>query len=104
MPRIAMALTSKLKIIQLCEVRWILDFERRKMIDQIIDQEASDIEQKVKELQVQVADLMVVIVDHVTPKDEEDSKATVVKTPKGIDQDIKQLLRCGLWMVVSYGF
>ena len=44
---------------------------------------------------------MIVIVDHVTLKDEEDSKVTVVKT---IEQDIKELLRCGLWMVASYGF
>jgi hypothetical protein len=42
-------------------------------------------------------------VDHVTLKDEEDSKATVVKTAEGIEQDIKELLRCGLRMVVSYG-
>jgi hypothetical protein len=48
---------------------------------------------------------MIVIVDHVTLKDEEDSKATVVKTAEGIEQDIKELLRYGLRMVVvSYGF
>jgi hypothetical protein len=75
-----------------------------KAIDQIIHQEASDVEQKVKELQVRVGDLMIVIVDHVTLKDEEDSKATVVKTAEGIEQDIKELLRYGLRMVVSYDF
>ena len=63
-----------------------------------------DVEQKVKELQVKVGDLMIVIVDHVTLKDEEDSKATVVKTAEGIEQDIKELLRCGLRLMVSYGF
>ena len=47
---------------------------------------------------------MIVIVDHVTLKDEEDTKATVLKTAEGIEQDIKELLRCGLRMVVSYGF
>jgi len=38
---------------------------------------------------------MIVIVDHVTPKDEE-----VVKTAEGIEEDIKELLRCGLLMTV----
>ena len=38
---------------------------------------------------------MIVIVDHVTLKDEEGSKETVVKTAEGIEQDIKELLRCG---------
>ena len=59
-----------------------------------------------KELQVKVGDLVIVIVDHVTLKDEEDSKATVVKTAEGLEQDIKELLRYGrlLRMVVSYGF
>ena len=73
-------------------------------VDEIIHQEASEVEQKVKELQVRVGNLMIVIVDHVTLKDEEDSKATVVKTAEGIEQDIKELLRCGLRMVPSYGF
>ena len=65
-------------------------------VDEIIHQEASEVEQKVKELQVRVGNLMIVIVDHVTLKDEEDSKATVVKTAEGIEQDIKELLRCDL--------
>ena len=81
-------------------------FEGFKTIDQIVHQEASEVEQKVKELQVKVGDLMIVIVDNVTLKDEEDSKATVVKTAEGLEQDIKELLRYGLLprMVVSYGF
>ena len=41
---------------------------------------------------------MIVIVDHVTLKDEEDGKVTIVKTAEGIEQDIKELLRCGLRM------
>ena len=45
---------------------------------------------------------MIIIVDHVTLKDEEGSKETVVKTAEGIQQDIKELLRCVLRMVVSY--
>jgi hypothetical protein len=73
-------------------------FEGCKTIDKFIHQEASDVEQKVKELQVRVGNLMIVIVDHVTLKDDEGSK----KTAKGIQQDIKELLRYGLRMVVSY--
>ena len=47
---------------------------------------------------------MIVIVDHVTLKDEEGSKetVTVVKTAESIEQDIKELLRCSLRIVVSY--
>ena len=79
-------------------------FEGRKTIDKIIHQEASNVEQKVRELQVKVGDLMIVIVDHVTLKDEEGSKDTVMKTAEGIEQDVKELLRYGLRLVVSYGF
>ena len=79
-------------------------FEGRKTIDQIIYQDASDVEQKVKELQVRVSNLMVLIVHHVTLKDEGGSKETVMETADGIEQDMKELLRCGLRMVVSYGF
>jgi hypothetical protein len=75
-------------------------FEGYKAIDQIIHQEASNVEQKVKELQAKVGNLMVVIVDHVTLKDE-GSKETAMKTAEGIKQDIKELLRCGLRMVFS---
>ena len=60
-------------------------------------QEASDVEQKLKELQAQVGDLMIVIVNHVTPKDDEDTKETDVKTAKGIEE----LLRCGLVQMES---
>jgi hypothetical protein len=73
-----------------------------KTIDKIIHQEASDVEQKAKELQVRVANLMIVIVDHVTLKDEEGSKETTLKTAKRIQKDIKELLRCGLRMLVSH--
>ena len=48
---------------------------------------------------------MIVIVDHVTlSKDEEDNQGTVMKTGEGIEQDIRELLSCGLRMVVSYCF
>jgi len=42
---------------------------------------------------------MIVIVDHVTPKDEEDGKEVVVKTAESIEADIKELFRCGLRIV-----
>ena len=60
------------------------------------DQEASDVEQKLKELQLKVGDLMIVIVNHVTLKNEDDTKETVVKTADGIEKDIEELLRCDL--------
>ena len=47
---------------------------------------------------------MIVIVDHVTLKDEKGSKDAVMKVAKGVEQDIKDLLRCSLRMLVSYGF
>ena len=37
---------------------------------------------------------MVVIVDHVTLKDEGSSMETVMKTAEGIQQDIEELLKC----------
>ena len=61
-------------------------FEGCKTINQNFNQEVSDVEQKVKELQVRVGDFMIVIVDHVTPKDEDGSKDTVAKTAEGIAQ------------------
>jgi len=47
---------------------------------------------------------MIVIVDHVTLKGEEDNKEALVKTRRSIEADIKELLRCGLRMVVCCGF
>ena len=52
--------------------------------------------QKVKELQDRVCHLMVVIVDIVTSKNEngsDDTDEVIVKAAKGIDRDIKDLLR-----------
>ena len=103
-PFLKEAITVALKIIQLCEVSWIPPFKGWKTIDQIIHQEASDVEQKVKELQLTVANLMIVIVDHVTLKDEEGSKETVMKIAKGIEQDIKELLRCGLPLAMLFSY
>ena len=43
---------------------------------------------------------MIVIVDHVTLKDEEGNMETVVKIADSIEHDIKELLRCGIRIVV----
>ena len=48
---------------------------------------------------------MIVIVDHVTLRDEDGNKETSMETAKGFEEDIKELLRCGrLQMMVSYSF
>jgi hypothetical protein len=45
---------------------------------------------------------MIGIVNHITPKIEEDSREAVMKTAEGIEQDT--ILRCDIRMVVSYGY
>jgi hypothetical protein len=57
-------------------------------------QDASAVEQKVKDLQERVSHLMIDILRHVTPKSEEGNNEAVVKVMKGIEEDIKELLRC----------
>ncbi|KDR66873.1 hypothetical protein GALMADRAFT_147526 [Galerina marginata CBS 339.88] len=55
-------------------------------------EEASAVEERVKELQDRVSRIMMVIVAHVTTtSDEEGSQASVVKATKSIEQDIKEL-------------
>ena len=68
-------------------------FKDCKTIDQNFHQGASDIEQKVKELQVRVGDYLAIIVRHVTRNDEEGTKESFVKT---FGQDIEELLRYSL--------
>ena len=53
----------------------------------------SVVEQKVKELQDRVCHLMMVIVYNVTSKNEVTSDEVIVKAAKGIEQDVKDLLR-----------
>lgn len=67
-------------------------------------QDASAVEHKVKELQDRVGHLMIVIVDHVTPKNEGGGKEAVVKAAKGIEADIKELIRCGLRVAFRDGW
>ena len=57
-------------------------------------QDASAVEQEVKDLQERVSHLMIDILRHVTPKSEEGNDKAVVRVIKGIEEDIKQLLRC----------
>ena len=54
------------------------------------------VEKKVKELQERVGHLMIVILHHVTPKNEDGSEGIVVTTMKGIEEDIKALTRYDL--------
>jgi hypothetical protein len=53
------------------------------------------VEQKLKELQERVGHLMIAILHHVTPNNEESGEdgEAVVKTVKGIEADIKELVR-----------
>jgi hypothetical protein len=55
-------------------------------------QKVSVVEKKVKDLQDRVCHLMVVIVDNVTSENEGSDEA-IVKAAKGIERDIKDLLR-----------
>jgi hypothetical protein len=70
---------------------------------QCVYQEVSAVDQKGKELQDRVSHLMIVIVEHVTDKNEGDGKEAVVNAVKRIEVDIKELLRCGLQGVVQDG-
>ena len=58
-------------------------------------QNISAVEKKVKDLQDRVCHLMVVIVDNVTSKNENgsDDSEAIVKAAKGIERDIKDLLK-----------
>lgn len=95
-PLLQEAIGVALKIIEVCEVREIL-FAQKKVARWFIIyryQDISTVEKKVKELQDRVCHLMVVIVDNVTAKNEEGSDEMIVKATKGIERDIKDLLRC----------
>ena len=54
------------------------------------------VEKKVKVLQERVGHLMIVILHHVTPKNEDGSEEAVVTTMRSIEEDIKALVRCDL--------
>ena len=63
------------------------------VLQYIICQDMSAVEQNVKELQDGVRHLMVDIAENITSKSEEGSDDVMVKAAKGIDRDIKDLLR-----------
>ena len=59
----------------------------------VFHQDASAVEQRVKDLQERVGHLMIDILRHVTPKSEQGNADAAVKVVQGIEEDIKQLLR-----------
>ena len=56
-------------------------------------QNTSVVSEKVKELKNRVCHLSKVIAETFTPNDENGSEEVIVKAAKGIEQDIKDLLR-----------
>lgn len=56
-----------------------------------------------KELQERVDHLMINTLHHVIPQNEGSGGGRVVKAVKGLKEDIKKLLRYGLWIVVQDG-
>ena len=56
-------------------------------------QNTTVVNEKVKELKNRVCHLSKVIADTFTPSDENGSEEVIVKAAKGIEQDIKDLLR-----------
>jgi hypothetical protein len=91
-PLLKEAIGVAVKIIEVCEVRGIL---HGKSIWQFTCgyQETSAVQQNVKELQERVGHLMIILVDNVTLNCDEGNEV-VVKTVKGIEKDITELLKC----------
>jgi hypothetical protein len=75
--------------------RWVKFYTIRLQdgLQTYVYQEASAVQQKVKELQNRVGHIMIVIVNNVTVKYEEGSEV-VVKAVEGIEKDVKDLFRC----------
>ena len=94
-PLIKEAIGVALKIIDVCEVCAIPPRQCQWLQDDLryYCQNISVVGQKVKELQDRVCHLMVVIVDIVTSGNENGSDEVIVKAAKGIERDIKNLLR-----------
>ena len=57
-----------------------------------------------KELQERVGDFMIDIMHYITPENEEGSDEGLVKAVKGIEEDIKGLLRFGRRIAARDGF
>jgi hypothetical protein len=92
-PLIKESIGVALKIIEICEVCKIRPGKIARWFTIYFYQNMSVVGQKVQELQDRVCHLMVVIVDIVTSKDENGSDEVIVKAAKGIERDIKDLLR-----------
>ena len=92
-PLIKEAVDVALKIIEVCEVCEILLRYGYKMVNNIYFQNTTVVNEKVKELKNRVYHLSKVIADTFTPNDENGSEEVIVKAAKGIEQDIKDLLR-----------
>jgi hypothetical protein len=77
-PLLQEAIGVAMKIIEVCEVCGILHEKATRRFTYVcVYQEASAVQQKVKELQERVGHLMIVIVDNVTVKYEEGSEVVV---------------------------
>ena len=95
-PLIQEAIGVALKIINVCEVRKIMNRNVARWFLIYHCQDISAAGQKVKDLQDRVCHLMLIIVDNVTSKNEEGSDEVFVKAAKSIEQDIQDLLRYAL--------
>ena len=95
-PLLQDAIGVALKVIQLCEVGCIPPSKVARRLINGSHQDALVVEKKVKELQERVGHLMIVILHRVTPKNEDGSEETIVTTMKGIEEDIRALVRYDL--------
>ena len=96
-PLMREAVGVALKIMEVCEeqseVCKVLPRKCCKMVNNIFFQNTSAVGKKVKELKDRVYHLSVVIVKTFTPNNENGGDEVIVKAVKGIEQDIKDLLR-----------
>ena len=83
------AIGVALKVIKVCEVGRIPPLKVGRQMIKISTRRHRLSEKRSKICKV--GNIMITVVDHVTPKNEE-----VVKIAEGIEEDIKELLRCGL--------
>ena len=96
-PLIREAVGVALKIMEVCEERCevceILPRKCCKSLTIYYYQSTSVVGQKVKELKDRLYHLSKVIAETFTPNDENGSEEVIVKAAKGIERDIKELLR-----------
>ena len=96
-PLIREAVGVALKIMEVCEERCeVCKIPSRKcckMVNNNYYQSTSAVGKKVKELKDRVYHLSKIIVETFTPNYENGSEEVIVKAAKGIERDIKDLLR-----------